>query len=174
MHFHKMPSWPQDALCSLNNKMHGIGGDGLACQAAREWQPLPSTRSRDDKRKSGTWVLAWRVELGSELHLFFTADDKHIQIDLSFSPDLEKLLLMRAHNNNPQNRGIESADWHTNSHSLCSAMRAHIHTVLLPFTFFLCKIWRGVWQLERRLSENNEASISHHHSNNYSSISSSS
>lgn len=77
MHFHKMPSWPQDALCSLNNKMHGIGGDGLAFQAARERQTLPSTRSSDDKRKSG--ILAWRVKLGSELHLFFTADDKHIQ-----------------------------------------------------------------------------------------------
>lgn len=29
MHFQKMPPYPQDALCSLNNKMHGIGSDGL-------------------------------------------------------------------------------------------------------------------------------------------------
>lgn len=72
------------------------------------------TRSRDDKRESGRGLLARRVELGGELHLLFTAeslyDDKLIQIDLSFSPDLGKLLLMIVYCNDPHNRGAESAE----------------------------------------------------------------
>lgn len=72
MHFHKMPQCPQDALCSLNSKMHGIGGDGLAFQAARKRRPLPSTRSHNDKTESGRRVIAQRAELDGELHLLFS------------------------------------------------------------------------------------------------------
>lgn len=164
MHFHKMPCCPRDALCSLNNKMHGIGGDGLAFQPARKWRPSPSTRSRIDKRESGGGFLAWRAELGGELHLLFTAeslyDDNLIQIDLSFSPDLGMLLLMTAHCNDLQNRGVESAaEWHANP-------LTHTHRLAL-FRFL------PLQNLARRLlSENNEASTSHHHSNNCASISS--
>lgn len=77
--------------------MNGIGGDGLAFH--------------DDKRESGRRLLAWRVELRGELHLLFTTeslhDDKHKWIDLSFSPDLGKLLLMIA---DLHNGGGESAE----------------------------------------------------------------
>lgn len=164
-----MPHCPQDALCSLNNKMYGIGSDGVAFQAARKWRPSPSTRSHDDKRESERGVLAWRVELGGELHLLFIAeslyDDKHIQIDLSFSPDLGQLLLMIEKCNDPQNsRGVESAERHTNSHSLSPLW--HIHRLSL---FSFLPLQNLVRQL---LSENNEDSTSHHHTNNYGSISS--
>lgn len=161
-----MPCCPQDALCSLNNKMHGIGGDGLAFQAAQKWQTLRSTGSCDDKRVSGTGVLAQRAELGCELHPLFAADNKHVQINLYFSPDLGKLLLMTAQRNNPQNRGVRVLT----ATQICTVFA--LHSVLLTCTFFLCEIQRAVWQRERRLSENNEASTSHQHSNNYSSISS--
>lgn len=170
MHFHKMPCCPRDALCSLNNKMHRIGGDGLAFQAARKRRPSPSTRSRQDKRESGVGALAWRVELGGELHLLSATeslyDDKLIQMELSFSPDLGKLLLMIARCNDLQNRGAESAEWHTHPHSLCSGTHTHTHTRRLALFLPLQNLAR------RLLSENNEASTSHHHSNNYGSISS--
>lgn len=173
MHFHKMPHCPQDALCSLNNEMHGIGGDGLAFQAARKRRPSPSTRSLDDKRNGGRGVLAWRLKLGGELHLLFTSeslfDGKHIQIGLSFSPDLGKLLLMIAHCMTVTTfRTEEQCGTHTFALSLSLSLcwHTHTHTVSPPFSIPLQNLAR------RLLCEYSEVSTSNHHSNNYGSISS--
>lgn len=117
-------------------------------RVALEWQTLPSTRSRDDKRGR---VLAWRVKLGSELHLLFTADDKHIQNDLCFSPGLEKLLLMIAHYNNPQNSEYRVLT-DTQNRTRCALQHTHTPSCSFSLSGEASDNWRGVCLKTTRLA----------------------
>lgn len=153
-----MPQWPQDALCSLNGKMHGIGGDGLAFQAARKRRPLLSTWSHNDKTK---WKKAHCLENGIRWR---SAPFVQSVYDNSTSR-LTGPLVWTLGSCSQWQRTIMSCI------IVLSVTRILILSVAEPLArscslslFFLCKI--------RCCLKKSKVSTSHHHSNNYSSISS--